>query len=637
MAIRDYGYDSGAAKSYTDWDSAYAACNVGDTLRVWQSNTAGSYTHQLNKTISKGIIVEGAYPGRKVRISGLTTYALRISGGAVTIRNLRLTGNSSGSMYVLLMASSEPCTVEDCDIRSGRDCIYVQGAAAPQTIRNCFVDALTTLIFVTGCTETVSILACTLIASIRGDGGVYSGQGASYPPRVIDTTVLNVFSSGCFYGIWHADSDYNISSDATAPGAHSLINQTDIAIGVIGTVTAPGAFDPRPTPSSVIATGGVDVGLTSDWDGKPYPSGVFPRGCSIGYTVPEQDKVLTTAIPAGNYVPPSVADVRPVTFGVSQTGTLANLNGTESAYQDLEESRNLGVPADKLLVGNSIVIAGIETAGSFDEAARNSGAAANKIRTGSAIVQKGVTYTGAVAVPSPSDVRKDVPVDDTVGTLDVGSLPDQPTLSVVDLGSGSVRLTISESTAGSVTRIYVRGATSSAWPTTPTATISGDGSADVSLGAGPYLAKGQSEFNTLVSPLSNEPVLFHLLDAASGYDRSDFGTEFREEVMPEMLDAFGESVTYRRGVQAVSLTAIQGDVMTANDTATGIDVAVGDGSWEIVADQLDFGSGPIVPKAHDQIITAKGEVYSVVEAGALDSEQMAWTIPVKRSEYRELP
>jgi len=27
----------------------------------------------------------------------------------------------------------------------------------------------------------------------------------------------------------------------------------------------------------------------------------------------------------------------------------------------------------------------------------------------------------------------------------------------------------------------------------------------------------------------------------------------------------------------------------------------------------------------------------VVEAGALDAEQVFWTIPVKRSEYKELP
>lgn len=227
--------------------------------------------------------------------------------------------------------------------------------------------------------------------------------------------------------------------------------------------------------------------------------------------------------------------------------------------------------------------------------------------------------------------------DQFMGTLIAGFPPAPPTLTVEDLGGGVARFTISGSTVGTSNQVYIRSTTATAWGASPVVTIAGDGSATATIDAGPYLAKVQSHLAGAVSPANNEPVLFHLQDAASGYTRSAFGTEFMESVKPELLTAFGELVQYLRGVQGVEVVAMQGDIITTNDPQTGIDISVGDASWEISADDLDFGSGPIVPKAQDQIISSTNEVYVVVEAGVLDSEQMFWTIPVKRSDYKELP
>lgn len=226
--------------------------------------------------------------------------------------------------------------------------------------------------------------------------------------------------------------------------------------------------------------------------------------------------------------------------------------------------------------------------------------------------------------------------DQFTGSLVSGPPPTPPLLTVEDLGGGVARFTISGSTAGSSNKVFIRAATATVWGAAPVVTIAGDGSADATIDPGPYLGKVQSHLAEIFSPSSNEPVLFHLQDAATGYTRSEFGDEFEGCVVPEMLAAFGEPTTYLRGVQSIALAGIQGDAIMANDPATGVDLQLGDASWEFSADDLDFGAGPIVPRAKDQIITAKGEVYIVIEAGVLDAEQIMWTIPCKRSDYKEM-
>ena len=124
--------------------------------------------------------------------------------------------------------------------------------------------------------------------------------------------------------------------------------------------------------------------------------------------------------------------------------------------------------------------------------------------------------------------------------------------------------------------------------------------------------------------------------AAPEYQRSTFGDEFLAMVCDEMLDAFGKPITYYRGAEMVDLTAIQGDAIYANDTDTGIDVPLGDATFDVPADSLSFGAGPLLPRPQDQIVTARGTVYVVIGEGTLDCEQICWTIPVKRSYYLEV-
>jgi hypothetical protein len=219
--------------------------------------------------------------------------------------------------------------------------------------------------------------------------------------------------------------------------------------------------------------------------------------------------------------------------------------------------------------------------------------------------------------------------------LGYGATPDSPTLTVTTSG-GTATFTIAGSTAGSANAVYIRVATTATWNATATVTITGDGSASAALDPGPYLAKVQSTVGDAMICASNEPVLFYVVDPDAGYTRSAFGTEVVDCMLPELLENFGEAVTYRRGIEAVSLSAIQGDVLMVNDQTTGIDMPLGDASWEIAVDDLDFGAGSITPRVQDQIITTTGSIFVVVEPGTLDSEQVMWTIPVKRVDYKEL-
>lgn len=112
-------------------------------------------------------------------------------------------------------------------------------------------------------------------------------------------------------------------------------------------------------------------------------------GCNAGTAVVEEhtaNQVLKSA--GGNYNDDnlSVGNVRPVEFGLSQTGTLANLVATDAAYVALEATRNSKTAgADQILTGYSVTIAGVTTNGTFDEAARNTD-------PGIANVKDGVTY-----------------------------------------------------------------------------------------------------------------------------------------------------------------------------------------------------------------------------------------------------
>jgi hypothetical protein len=109
------------------------------------------------------------------------------------------------------------------------------------------------------------------------------------------------------------------------------------------------------------------------------------------------------------------------------TGTsIDNIIGTsDKLYSDAEETaRNVGVAADKILVGNSIKIKNVDTAGSFDEAARNkfnSGTTVADLREGKSVKIQDVDQAGTLPqnkIAPSSGGTMDLPAITSVDPLD---------------------------------------------------------------------------------------------------------------------------------------------------------------------------------------------------------------------------
>jgi hypothetical protein len=109
------------------------------------------------------------------------------------------------------------------------------------------------------------------------------------------------------------------------------------------------------------------------------------------------------------------------------TGTsIDNIIGTsDKLYSDAEETaRNVGVAADKILVGNSIKIKNVDTAGSFDEAARNkfnAGTTVADLREGKSVKIQNVDQAGTLPqnkIAPSSGGTMDLPAITSVDPLD---------------------------------------------------------------------------------------------------------------------------------------------------------------------------------------------------------------------------
>jgi hypothetical protein len=274
---------------------------------------------------------------------------------------------------------------------------------------------------------------------------------------------------------------------------------------------------------------------------------------------------------------------------VSQTGTLANLNGTESAYTTLEGTRNTGVAADKILTGNSIKIANVTTAGSFDEAARNSGASAGIIKKDETITQRGV------AIP---------------GTYDPSFVPfDAPTISLT-AGDESIIVTCTPATGAESARIYVRywlmpGAVYSA----ESLTASRIGAGDVTI---PSLANnltygviayhkdgnriGYTSGPGFVVPASDEADAANMLETGAAW------------LSAQRKSHLSNKVTYKRGATSIKVLAmISRTVFAAADLSGAI---VSSESKDFIIEAADFLSMG-EPQAGDSIIYS-GQTYEVM-------------------------
>lgn len=120
----------------------------------------------------------------------------------------------------------------------------------------------------------------------------------------------------------------------------------------------------------------------------------------------------------------------------------------------------------------------------------------------------------------------------------------------------------------------------------------------------------------------------------TGFNRSTFGEAFLSFEQDLFADEFGIIVTYKRDADTIeNIRAMMGEVLTVYDDRTGIDIALGDGSLWLLATDIDFGNGPFQPAKHDQLITAKGDVYEVLAPGEMDAEKIMIQIPVTLSLY----
>lgn len=206
-----------------------------------------------------------------------------------------------------------------------------------------------------------------------------------------------------------------------------------------------------------------------------------------------------------------------------------------------------------------------------------------------------------------------------------------PILAVEDLEDGSgAEYTITNSEAGVQNVCY---AIDSEGTVNELGTIVGNGSEVFDLALGPYwgFAKAENAYGSAVSNF----VPFGVTDGSGCMVRSDFGDDFAALELDTLLPEFGEEITYRRGVAAVSLTGILAPVVTRYDDREGVDVAVGDSAWLMRVCDLDLGAGCTEPRKFDRIITAKGAEYEVVEPGDIDRERIMRTIPTRRSEHKQ--
>jgi hypothetical protein len=128
----------------------------------------------------------------------------------------------------------------------------------------------------------------------------------------------------------------------------------------------------------------------------------------------------------------SVGNVRPVAFGLSQTGDLSNLVATDAAYVTLENSRNNdnGTVAADIATGKSVKIRNVTTNGSLvakdltyaEEAARNTVSAANVDPASGAYLHLGVSTNGTLDVPALSSVDPLDTLRGAAGTMDVPAI-----------------------------------------------------------------------------------------------------------------------------------------------------------------------------------------------------------------------
>jgi len=298
MPTLTVGYNAaGVQLDYATIADAFAAASEGDTLELYYADTARNpkWAGQINagSATTKGVNISGTLAGQRttVLISGVNLfYSWSNSEGAksVTISNLTfcLTNNPNSATVCLKFDGSagNTATVDSCRVIGG----FVQAVqcyAPTATVKNCLFhgvgrpligDGDTTVYFHNNtCVDCPSAINIQYAGEIRNSVFLNSGATQYFGAGV---TATNNVSTG------------------TAPGTGGLdsVSYPDLRLWETD-LGGYGMIAPQIFPDSVLASGGVDVGLTSDIDGLAYAPGVFPRGCSRGVDIlPTQGHVLST-------------------------------------------------------------------------------------------------------------------------------------------------------------------------------------------------------------------------------------------------------------------------------------------------------------------------------------------------------
>jgi parallel beta-helix repeat protein len=211
-----------------------------------------------------------------------------------------------------------------------------------------------------------------------------------------------------------APSDTLLGSAGTMDlPAINKVAPSDTLEGVAGTMDLPALNKVAPSDTLEGVAGTMDLPTISNVRDNDTLEGVTG---TLG-----SNYIIKSATPAGNYNDDNltVGNVRPVAFGLSQTGTLANLDGTEAAYTALEATRNTDPGEGDVVEGTGTYkIANVTKTPSFNlatyENARNvppaNGAA--DLKLGQTMKIRNVNYTGTYN-PSAGEVQPETTVSFT--------------------------------------------------------------------------------------------------------------------------------------------------------------------------------------------------------------------------------
>ena len=228
------------------------------------------------------------------------------------------------------------------------------------------------------------------------------------PYEILGVSLEGTYESGDLYTYGSNVAAHVLTIATGNPGTYDA---TNLSVGnVIQDVTF--GVGQTGTGANLLATHTTYLSLEAGRNSKTAGAAQILTGYSVtiagvatnGTAIAEAhtaNQVLKSA--GGNYNDDnlSVGNVRPVTFGLSQTGTLANLAATDSAYVSLEATRNSKTAgADQILTGYSVTIAGIVTSGTFNEAVRNTDPGVENVIDGITYKILGVSLEGELIVGS---------------------------------------------------------------------------------------------------------------------------------------------------------------------------------------------------------------------------------------------